>query len=672
MAKSSTKDPLRQLVSTWVKKLKAAVEYKKPFSDDAKEASNFFDGQTNWMWENSYMRGERGFNNSIAPPSFRVQINAVFELVDIFGAVMYHRNPVRTVTVMEPPDIGPEAFGINLAPEALPMMTPEQQQIVQVAMASIEAQQKRQVEASILSGYLNFTPVELDLKRQARKAVREALIKGMGTLWTELVTLDTSGDSQAPPVRMVGSFYDTVDNLLIDPDYDNMDDMQWCARKCVHSLHEVSKEYGIPEEELRKHTEDRQSELKLPKEPATIKTGGHRRVEGEKTNELVTYYKIWSKCGMGDRFKHAPKEMRGLFDATGQYVYLVVCEGVPYPLNLPPQVMEEPVNEQTGIPDSILARVTWPIPFYADPNGWPFTPIAWHWKPGYAWPISHIRPAIGELRLINWALSYAATRLATSCETVVAVQKAADATIKEQLLNPSEGGFKLIELSELLGRRIEDVISVFQFPQISKDLWDIISALMEQFAKRTGLSELVYGYTRSMMRSASEAQIKQENVSIRPDNMSNELEDSMSLLARREALAARWLLEEQDVASVLGPLGAIAWGKMIMQKDIVSLTREFLFRVEAGSARKPNKATRVEQMQMSVQTLGPILSQLVGAGIVEPFNALMRDWADSLDIDAAGYLVPPPAPAMPPSPPPPQPPSDAPPADVAGAEGAVA
>ena len=146
----------------------------------------------------------------------------------------------------------------------------------------------------------------------------------------------------------------------------------------------------------------------------------------------------------------------------------------------------------------------------------------------------------------------------------------------------------------------------------------------------------------------------------------------MSLLARREALAARWLLEQDDVAAVLGPLGAIAWGQMISRKDIVSLTREFLFRVEAGSARKPNKATRVEQMQMSVQTLGPILSSLVGAGIVDPFNTLMKDWADSLDIDAAGYLVPPPAPPMPPDQPPPATPSEPPPADDAGAEGAAA
>ena len=175
------------------------------------------------------------------------------------------------------------------------------------------------------------------------------------------------------------------------------------------------------------------------------------------------------------------------------------------------------------------------------------------------------------------------------------------------------------------------------------------------------MSELAYGYTRSSFRSAAEAQIKNENISIRPDNMANELEDCMSVLARREALASRWLLEPQDVVPVLGTTGAAAWAQNISRRDLVSLTRELLYRVEAGSARKPNKSSRVEQMQMAVQTLGPILSNLAGAGIVDPFNALMNDWADSLDIDAAPYLLPPPPPPAPPPAPPglPSPPEQA-------------
>lgn len=643
-------NPLRQIVQTWVKKLKAAEAYKKPFNDDAKEASSFYDGDHNWMWKDAYARGERGYNSSIAPPSFRMQLNKVFELVEIFASVIYHRNPVRTVSVMEYPEIPGDIMGLPEDPDPMQETTPEQQQLIGVVAAEVEQKKQRKLGASLLEHYLNWTPVELDLKRQARMVVNEAMIKGAGVFWTEMIIADTTTDSQMPPMKMVGSFYDTVDNLLVDPDFDNADDQLWCARKMIRPISEVAEQYGIPIEELEKHYE---------KDTPTLNREPKDKKKKDGTNKLLTFYKIWSKTGMGDRLKDAPKENKGVFDPLGKYGYLVVCEGVPYPLNVPPEVLEEEVNEETGLPDSLLTRTAWPIPFYADPQGWPYTMLAFHRKPGYSWPVSHIRPAIGELRLLNWCFSFLATRIATSCETVVAVTKAADQDIKDQLLAPSEGGFKIIELSELLGRKVEDIVSVFQMPPVTKDLWDIISAILDQFAQRTGLSELVYGYTRSMFRSAAEATIKNENISIRPDNMANELEDCMSLLARREALAARWLLEPVDVAPVIGPLGAAGWQQTINSVDIVALTRDFLFRIEAGSARKPNKATRVEQMQMSVQTLGPILSQLVGAGLPGPFNALMSDWAESLDIDPTPYLVPPPPPPaeppMPPgAPPPPQ------------------
>jgi hypothetical protein len=636
-------NPLRQLVRTWTKKFEAAIKYKKPFADDAKEAALFYDGDHNWMWRDAYARGERGYNSSIAPPAFRMQVNKVFELIDIFGAVIYHRNPVRTVTVLQQPDLAPEAYGL---PADMALVGPEQAELLSVARVDAESRTSREIARQLLEAYLNYTPNELDLKRQAKKFVNEGLMKGMGVLWPELIELP--GEQ---PIRMVGSFYDSVDNLLIDPDFDNMDDMLWCARRCVRPLEEIAAEYGIPEDELGKHL-DANTEIKADNEPRTSK-----RKAGQ-TQRLVTYYKVWSKCGAGDRFKDAPEKSRGIFDALGKYCYLVICEGVDYPLNLPPAVMQEEVEPETGVPQSVMLRTAWPVPYFIDPNGWPFVPLAFHPKPGYAWPISHIKPGIAELRMLNWGMSFLASRIATSCETIIAVQKAADQELKDQLLAPSEGGFKVIELAELLGRRIEDVISTFQMPPVTKDLWDILSAVADQFAQRTGLTELVHGYTRAQFRSAAEATIKQENVAVRPDTMANELEDAMSTLARREALAVRWLLEPSDVAPVLGPMGAIAWEQHVAKRELMSLTRDFLFRVEAGSARKPNKSSRVEQMTLAVQTLGPILAPLATGGVVEPFNALMRDWAMSLDIDAAPYLIPPPPP--PPEAPPglPPPPAD--------------
>jgi hypothetical protein len=207
---------------------------------------------------------------------------------------------------------------------------------------------------------------------------------------------------------------------------------------------------------------------------------------------------------------------------------------------------------------------------------------------------------------------------------------------------------------------------VFQLPEVSPELWRIVDAVAQQFDKRVGLTELAYAMTSSQIRSATEANVKAEQLSVRPDDMANRLEDSMSLLARREALAARWLLRPQDVDSIVGPLGAAAWAQHVASMDPATVAREFEYRVEAGSARKPNKATRVEQMQAALQTLGPILQGLVPMGMVDPLNALISDWADSLDIDAKPYLLPPP----PPPPPPPGPPG-MPPGPPAGPEGAA-
>jgi hypothetical protein len=599
---------------------------------------SFFDGPHNWFWKDTYARHEYGYNRTIAPPAFRMQVNRVFEAVKLFGSVIYHRNPVRTVTPAKYPFVSPEVVGVM---DDQSMMAYQQ-----AAQDTIQRTEVRKVAALLMERYLNYTPNELDLKTHSRRVVDEAIIKGMGVWWTEMVTLPGSD------IGIVGSFADSVDNFTMDPDATEIEDITWCARRCTHPIDVVARQYGLDREQLKGHLDGAKP----------VGDGGDAQIFSEddqtykgrkagKSNELVTYWKIWSKTGLGDRLKDTPKELIGTFDAVGDNCYIVVCEGIPYPLNMPPSALEEQVDEATGMPPGMFRAVQWPIPFWAEANGWPFVHLDFHRKPGYVWPISHIKPGIGELRFLNFAMSFIAQRVATSCETLLGVSKAADQDIKDQILAQSEKGFKVVEISETLGRSVNDLISVFQLPEVSPELWRIVEAVAQQFDKRVGLTELAYAMSSSQIRSATEANVKAEQLSVRPDDMANRLEDAMSLLARREALAARWLLRPQDVDSIVGPLGAAAWAQHVASMDPASVAREFEYRVESGSARKPNKATRVEQMQAALQTLGPILQGLVPMGMVDPLNALISDWADSLDIDAKPYLLPPPPP--PPAPPPP-------------------
>lgn len=619
---------LKSIAHGWIKKIELSLKHKRPFTEDARESMNFFDGPHNWFWRDQYAKGDYGYNRTIAPPGFRMTVNRVFEAVKLFASVIYHRNPVRSVTATQFPFVPPEAVGVS--PED-PMMA---QQYQMAAQETVQMQETRSLVADLMERYLNYVPNEIDLKTNSRRVVDEGIIKGMGVWWTEIVTDPGTG------INLVGSFADSVDNLTMDPDATEIEDILWCARRCVHPISTVAAKYGIPEEDLRKNLEGRSSKTEVERAGVEDRRGNAKQLG--QTNDLVTYWKIYSKTGFGDRLKDAKKEHRGLFESFGENCYIVVAEGVPYPLNVPPSMLQP--NEMGEPSEDIFAAVQWPIPFWAEANGWPFVPLMFHRKPGYIWPISHIKPGIAELRFINWAMSFLAQRVATSCETLIGVSKAADQDIKDQILAQSEGGFKIVELSEMLGRSVQDVVSVFQLPNVTSEIWAVIQAVTEMFDKRVGLTELAYGMTRSQMRSATEAQVRSEQISVRPDDMAEVLENAMSILARREAMAARWLLRGQDVAPILGPVGAVAWDRHVASLEPGQIAREFDYRVEAGSARKPNKATRQEQMQMALQTLGPVLQQMIPMGIVDPFNALISDWARSLDIDAEPYLVPPPPP----------------------------
>jgi hypothetical protein len=651
-------NPLAPIVQRWLQCIAQAKKHKAPFQADADEAMQFFAGDPDFMWKDKYARGERGYNKGgLNPPAFRMSVNRVWEAVRLFTAVIHHRNPSRAVTAKQYPVISPALLGIvpqppvpQMGPDGQPVVGPDGNMVMmpdpnvmayQQAVSQQQAMQdRRSVISKLLEDYLNYTPNELDLKRQSRKVVEEAFIKGAGVWWHELYSPPGSS------VKMAGSFYDTIDNLVWDPDADEFDDIRWVARRRMQPIDEVAAKFGISRQDMRGNLESYQTR-------ATAEERGyeHQKKAG-KTNDLIVYWEIYSKTGFGDRLKDSNPELQGKFDALGSNCYIVVSDGVDFPLNIPPALLGEEVDE-TGVPPQLFMNAQWPIPFWAEPQGWPFTLLAWHGKPGYSWPLSLIRPGIGELRFINWAMSFLATRIATSSQIMIGVAKAADDNLKAKILEKDEGGLKVVEISEAIGRSVNDVISVFQMPGVTSDMYNIISEVTALFDRRVGLTELIYGMTRNQFRSAAEANVKAEQISVRPDDYANSLEDALSAVARKEALVARWLIEPQDVAPLLGPMAAMAWQMHVRQEDPESVVREYSYRVEAGSTRKPNNETRVENIQQAMTILMPVAQGMLQAGRPELFNALLEDWGKSLNVDVTRYILPPPPPPPPDGPPPP-------------------
>lgn len=631
-------NPLQPVVAQWVEKIRLAWDFKKKqFQDDADEAMAFFNGPYDFLYGigKSTTAAGKAFawtGDEDPRPKFAMTVNKVAEMVELFGPVLYHRNPVRQVNPRQFPDVPPELVFAGMMNPMDPMGQFQAQQQAQTAVMQQQfGRQIDQARALLLESYLNYTPTALNLKEQARAAIDEAIIKGMGCLWTELY------QPKGGQMRLVGSFYDTVDNVLIDPDMESLEHAHWVARRCVHPVWQVEREYGLPPGSLRGNLESSAQQSATNTDP----DGDYDRRRGL-TNDLLSYWKVFSKMGVGARLKGVPPDLQPVLDQLGDYCYLVIAKEYPYPLNLPPDVL------QAGNLQDVMARVQWPTPFWAD-DAWPFTPLVFHPVPRQVWPVSHVKPGMGELKFINWCFSFLTGKIRTACRDFIAVPKSLSEELKTAILSGQD--LTLLEIERVHGETIQQIVSFLQHPPFHQDIYTILEKVMEMFEKRVGLTELMYGQTAVQLRSASEAQLKSDQLRIRPDDMSNKVEDAMTDVARLEALAARWHLQPPDVAPVLGQYGAQAWGTLVAPSDPSALLHQLEYRIEAGSARKPNKARDADNANQAMQTLfQPLWQYAMQTGQVGPVNALITAWAKAMDMDASPFLIQPPPPPVAPAP----------------------
>ncbi len=619
--------PLQPVTTAWLSKIQLALKEKaKRFGADAKDGMRFFCGPYNWLYGEEARRSDRHFKQSggedddeIPPPRFQMTCNKVAELVQIFGPVLYHRNPVREVTPQEVvlPDADTLA-ALGGSPQAsLALQQMYQQGVLSQAMDK--------AISKLVSQLINYTPHALDLKIESRLAIDEGLIKGMGLLWQEpyVGPLGT---------KLIGSFYDTVDNLVIDPDMPTRADAKWIARRRCDAVWEVERKFGLPKGSLRGNQTSYSAQADADCHP----DGDYMRKVGQ-TNDLLVYWEVYSKTGLGGRLTGVADWIKEPLEVYGDFCYLAVAEGVPHPLNIPPEVWNLPADQGQ---QEVMRRVQWATPFWAD-GGWPFEELAFHDIPNDVWPMSHLAPGMGELKFLNWAFSYVAGKIRiTSRDFLAILEEATDAT-RQTITHGAD--LEIIKLKGSHGKTINEVVQFLQHPNFNGDIWRVIEAIGDQFDRRVGLTELMYGESARQLRSAAEADIKSNQMNVRPDEMANKVEDWMSRVARKEAFASRWHLTAQDVTPVLGPAGAQLWSALVLPSDPAKFLHSLQYRVEAGSVRKPNRERDTANWQQMMTTIGPFYQTLVSMGLVGPWNTLMEGWLKSMDAKADGLLIPQPA-----------------------------
>lgn len=652
---SNATNPMATICTEWLAKIELAQKAKEErFGKYAKEAMMFFDGAHDWMWRDKDAKGPGGFLDKSATkmPTFRMTVNRVFEAVALFGPALYHQNPNILCTPLTPPDATAEALGIDQNnPEGMAYLE-------QVAFQANAEKNTKQTQADYYSHYLNWLMVEGDMKAQSRRAVTEAIVKGLSFMWVDLYEPKGGG------IRYPKASWVSVDDVVVDPDATCWDDVQWVARRCVHPVNKVIEKYGLEPGSIKGDMQSKAAQgTGRGKKEANNGRGGT-------SFDTKTYWQVYSKNGFGTRLATASETVsKEDFEFLGDYCYITVAKDVPYPLNLTSEVylaakqqaeQAQSEEEHEAAMGQITDAVDWPVPFWMDEEcggGWPFARLYFYECPGSIWPISLIKPAIGELRFVNWCMSFLADKVAATCTTYVAAIKSAGMEIQNQLKAQLEGNgaspFTFLEISEAVagtGMKITDLVSFIQAPNFPADIWTMISAVLDLIDKRTGLTELIYGLTSTQMRSATEADVKNQNISIRPDDMANRTEDFVGEVAMKQMELARWMLSGEDMQPVIGQVGAMVWDNQVLTSPVDDIVRSFHFRIEAGTARKPNKSNKIRQLTEFGQFALPIFQEMAAAGNIGPFNAYLKDYCKAADIDASQYLLqpqePPPDPAQ--------------------------
>ena len=620
----SSVHPFKSITDIWLSKINLAINEKNErFQKWADESMRFFDGAHDWMWQEipPKVAAIGATDNNQWMPMFRMTYNRMFEAVALLGPALYFRNPSVTCTPHQFPEIDPMSVGAGIGDMMADMVFQQTMMQQQVESAS------RKSTASMYETVLNWLQLATNKKLHIRQAITDALIKGAGYLWC---SVEMPGASQTKIVR---STYVNADDIIKDPDAMQADDVMWIARRCVHPLNVVEEKYQLPPGTLKGHIMSYDSEAR------TTRGRNKKPVPTKETSyDLLEYWEIYSKNGFGHLLKGKDnKDPISPIDVSqfGKYCYLAVAKNIPFPLNLPSDVVAQ------GDMEDMAMRAQWPIPFWQDEpvsNGWPYCELGFYDKPGSVWPVSIFKPVAGEMRFINWCMSFLADKAASACQTVVARAKSAGAEMQRQLSGASSP-YTIVELSDLMGKSIKDVYTFLESPQFPADIWNVIAAVDERIDKRLGLTELMYGMSSRQMRSAAEANVKDQNVSVRPDDMSNTVEDFVSATNLKEAQAASFLLEPEDVVPIVGSLGAYLWRQHQQSKGPDDIVKSYSFRIEAGSARKPNKQARIEQMNQFGQFALPMMQEFALQGLTGPWNAFMHEMGKAMDMPTDQYML---------------------------------
>ena len=608
---------MRPLCSAWREKLAAAKEARKPWKEVADECLMFYGHSASAMWNEEY---SKKFWKNVKLPRFRVTINKAFEYVAIYAPNLMWDYPSRDVSPKKPiMEIGPEMFDPALA-QVIPYF--QQQQAQQQAVTKGVAAMMRE--------WLNYTAREAPgggLARQSRRSVLDSLIFGRGLLFPRPYQMPGSQS------LLTGAFHESPFNLLIDPEFDKLEDSKWVAVIHYDTYRDVEDRFGLERGSLKG-----KASIESTTAHAELSTDDGYAIDRKsgKCNDTMMWVEIFSKAGCGCRYTNMEPEIRDhMDDVVGEYAYIAIAPDVDYPLNCPAYKIRQGMTDE-----EVKAAFSWPIEFWRD-GRWPFEALDYNDNPQSVWPIPPLAPGLGELKLLNFLVSWLANRVWTSSRDFWAVAGPHVDHYREYLLN---GEDQCIIPTPFGVDDIRKAVTVLQQPETRQDMENLIAFVSDMFDKRVMLTPFMYGLNQdgTQNRTAEETIAKSRAVSSRPEFMQKQVAEWMGRVTQSEAIVTKMFVKGKDASPVVGMLGAMAWDQHISNSTIESIMREYDYTVEASSMLRPNRDRDIANFQQVTGLFLPIVQGYAEqSGNYDVLNGFMDKWAELHDEDLTMLHVPP-------------------------------
>jgi hypothetical protein len=602
---------LGPIVSQWYARFTSAQKEKERFSVMAKLCRQFLGSSAKAMWEDGF---RKEFYPAVAQPQFMVSLNKAFELVAIIGPSLYWQSPTREVKSTDVPDQTQIAQLLGIT---------ERDMLEQIQQVQGQKTTEREIRNSLASLVLEYIGREHPggTKIDNELIIQDALVTGRGCGWTETYTNRSTGQP------MVGTFYDPVDNLLIDPDAKDpaLRDVKWMARKHVEPVWVVERRFGYPPGYLQGRGTHISSEY-----------ASRMEVEVNKGNTMyqdqIEWYEVWSCGGIGARVTGANATMgQALDQLTGDYCYLCVTRNLMHPLNLPPALVSQ------GGPEQIREALKWRTSRFGSvfelwrDRKWPVQLLDFYPVVGSCWPMAVLGPGIGSLLAMNILLVSHLTMSWDRRRDIIAVNGAYAEEVEAAI--KGENNPAVIKINAASQMSISDIVAFVQRPEVQGNLLEWIQYLDNQFQMATGLDDIHYGVSQKQARVSADVNAKQSAANVRPEKMATDVHQFVVNTSTKELWLAAQYIEGQQLRSLIGDWGAMAWDNLLGSMDIDTLFHEMEVWIEATDLRRPNRDKDMADLERIAPFYIPAVqtyAQLTGDE--KPFNAFLQRFGTAMQM----------------------------------------